>query len=108
MAECAGLRISDILAPVAKILISLDRRLLQRIDGAARTLGLTRSRYLARLAERDLGAARGPGQEPRVRAALRALDRLFAENRTHGDPAAILRRMRDERTSVLARRRRRP
>jgi hypothetical protein len=92
---------------VAKILISLDQRLLRRIDAAARRLGLSRSRYLARLAERDLGAATGPGREPQVRAALHALDRLFAENPTSGDAVAIVRKMRDERTSAVGRRSRR-
>jgi hypothetical protein len=87
---------------MAKILISLDERLLKRIDAAARRLGLSRSRYLARLAQRDVGAERGPGTEPRVRTALRALDRLFAENPTSGDAAAIVRRMRDKRTADLA------
>lgn len=88
---------------MAKILISLDERLLRRIDAAARRLGLSRSGYLARLAERDLGTARGPGQDPSVRAALRSLDRLFAENPTPGDVTAIVRKMRDERGAELAR-----
>ncbi|TMD57461.1 MAG: hypothetical protein E6I87_14705 [Chloroflexi bacterium] len=88
---------------MAKVLISLDTRLLRRIDAAARRLGLTRSRYFARLARRDLGVVEGPGRDPRVRAALRTLDRLFAENPTSGDPATIIRRMRDERGAKIAR-----
>lgn len=89
---------------MAKILISLDGRLLKRIDAAARRLGLSRSGYLARLAEREVGTAEGPGREPRVRAALRALDRLFAENPTGADVATVIRRMRDERSAELGRR----
>jgi predicted nucleic acid-binding protein len=50
-----------------KVLLSIDQKLLERIDRAARQLRLTRSAYLARLAERELGGDRGPGRDPRVR-----------------------------------------
>jgi len=82
---------------VTKILVSMDEKLVANIDRAARRLGLTRSAYLARLAAKDVGAAHGPGQEPQVREALAALDRLFAENPTPGDVTAIIRKMRDSR-----------
>lgn len=75
----------------------MDEKLVARIDRAARRVGLSRSAYLARLAARDVGAAQGPGREPRVREALAALDRLFAENPTPGDVTAIIREMRDSR-----------
>ncbi len=89
---------------MAKILVSIDDRLLKRIDAAVRKLGLSRSAYLARLAERALGTARGPGTDPRVRAALRATDKLFAENPTWGDSTELVRQMRDERGAELGRR----
>jgi len=82
---------------VTKILVSMDEKLVARVDRAARRLGLSRSAYLARLAARDVGAARGPGLEPRAREALAALDKLFAENPTPGNVTAMIREMRDSR-----------
>ncbi len=82
---------------MTKILVSMDEKLVARIDRAARRLGVTRSAYLARLAARDLGADRGPGRDPKVRQALADLDRLFSENATPGDVTAIIREMRDSR-----------
>lgn len=61
---------------MAKVLVSLDERLLRRIDRAAASQGLSRSAYLAQLAERD--TASSTGASPSVRSALRRLDRLFA------------------------------
>ena len=43
-----------------RVLISLDERLLARIDQACARSGMTRSAYLAQLAERDLEAGAGP------------------------------------------------
>src|SRR5438132_1095508 len=44
---------------MSKILVSVDDKLLARIDRAARAAGMSRSAYLAGLAARDLGADRG-------------------------------------------------
>ncbi len=82
---------------MTKILVSMDDKLLGRVDRAARRLGLSRSAYLARLVERDLGTEAGPGSDPAVRRALANIDRLFAENPTPGDPTEIIRKMRDSR-----------
>jgi len=82
---------------MTKILVSMDEKLVARVDRAARRLGLTRSAYLARLAAKDVGAAHGPGRDPRVREALAAIDRLVAENPTPGDVTAFIREMRDSR-----------
>ena len=82
---------------MAKVLVSMDDKLLARLDRAARRLGLSRSAYLARLVTRDLGEDSGPGRDPAVRAALTAIDRLFAENPSPGDPTEIIRKMRDSR-----------
>lgn len=82
---------------MAKILVSMDEKLLARLDRAARRLGLSRSAYLARLVTRDLGEDVGPGRDPAVRKALAAIDRLFAENPSSADPTKIIRKMRDSR-----------
>jgi hypothetical protein len=82
---------------MSKVLVSLDDRLLKRIDRTAKSRGLTRSAYLAELAERDLANAEGPGADPGVRAALRELDRLFAEAGGSGDSTAAIRAARDSR-----------
>ena len=65
--------------PAKRVLISIDERLLARIDEAAMRAGLTRSGYLARLASADLAADGGPGTDPRARAALAALERILGE-----------------------------
>lgn len=59
-----------------RVLISIDERLLARIDEACARIGMKRSTYLAQLAERELHAASGPGATPTARAALDALDAL--------------------------------
>jgi metal-responsive CopG/Arc/MetJ family transcriptional regulator len=82
---------------MAKVLVSMDEKLLARLDRAARRLGLSRSAYLARLVTRDLGEDVGPGRDPAVRKALASIDRLFAENPSSGDPTEIIRKMRDSR-----------
>ena len=80
-----------------KVLVSIEERLLHRIDKAARERGLSRSAYLADLASRDLGLARGPGASRRARGALRRLDRLMARL-PHDDPTAAIRAERDARS----------
>ncbi|HUB98189.1 MAG TPA: type II toxin-antitoxin system HicB family antitoxin [Solirubrobacterales bacterium] len=74
---------------MAKVLVSLDDRLLKRIDRAAKASGESRSAYLARLAEDDAARGRGPGKEPGVRAALRRLERLFADAPATDSTAAV-------------------
>jgi hypothetical protein len=63
--------------PAKRVLISIDERLLDRIDQACARLGTSRSRYLAQLAETDLVAGTGPGADPVARAALATLDELL-------------------------------
>ena len=67
--------------PAKRVLISIDDRLLERIDERADRLGLSRSAYLAQLADADLTGGIGPGADPAVRAALSALDDLLRERR---------------------------
>ncbi len=61
-----------------RVLISIDERLLARIDQECARNGFKRSTYLAQLAERELQAASGPGATPTARAALAALDMLLS------------------------------
>jgi len=65
---------------VAKVLVSFDDALLRRIDRIARGRGLSRSRYLAQLAEQDAARATGPGSMPTARRALAHLDALVARH----------------------------
>jgi len=62
-----------------RVLISVDERLLERIDAAVARRGLTRSGYLAQLASADLEGERGPGFQAPVRSTLRAVDDHFSE-----------------------------
>jgi hypothetical protein len=64
-----------------RVLISIDERLLERIDDACARRGVSRSAYLAQLAGADLVGGTGPGADPTVRAALAALDGLLADAR---------------------------
>ena len=81
---------------MGKVLVSFDDRLLTRIDRVAKGRGLTRSAYLAALAENDLANNQGPGKDPAVRAALRELEQMFADA-PPGDSTAWIRADRDSR-----------
>ena len=62
-----------------RVLISIDERLLARIDDACDRLGMSRSAFLAQSAARDLDGGVGPGADPSVRAALASIDRLLVD-----------------------------
>lgn len=74
---------------VAKVLVSLDDALLRRVDRIAKSRGLSRSAYLAELAERDAARSEGPGTSRAARAALVRLDGLFEEGPAEDSTAAI-------------------
>jgi hypothetical protein len=74
---------------VAKVLLSLSDALLRRIDRMAQSRGLSRSAYLAELAERDAARSVGPGAAPGVQHALERLDHLFARTPADDSTAAI-------------------
>jgi hypothetical protein len=74
---------------MAKVLVSLNDVLLRRIDRTAKSRGLSRSAYLAQLAEEDAGRSAGPGASPDVRRALKRLDELFAGGASEDSTAAI-------------------
>ena len=59
-----------------RVLISIDERLLDRIDEACERLGMTRSAFLAQSASRDLEGGKGPGADPEVHGAMATIDRL--------------------------------
>jgi metal-responsive CopG/Arc/MetJ family transcriptional regulator len=80
---------------MAKILVSMDDKLLARIDKAARALGLTRSAYLSRLAAREVEASLGPGRTAATRDALRRIDELFTTNQHEIDVSTAVRQERD-------------
>ncbi len=82
---------------MAKVLVSFDDRLLARVDREAKRQGLTRSAYLARMAERELGARNGPGRQASVRRAMDRLDALFRANGMSEDPTIAIRAERDAR-----------
>jgi hypothetical protein len=81
---------------VAKVLVSLNDALLRRIDRIAKARGLSRSAYLAELAEQDAVRSVGPGATPTARRALARLDELFAAGAT-GDSTEAIRAERDAR-----------
>lgn len=77
--------------------MSVDERLLSRIDAAARSAGLNRSAYLARLAERELGEDRGSGVSRRAQLAVARLHGLFDAWPGDEDATAAIRGDRDAR-----------
>ena len=81
---------------MAKVLVSLNEALLRRVDRIAKTRGLSRSAYLAELAERDAARLEGPGSSRTARRALATLDNLFAGGPTD-DSTAVIRAERDVR-----------
>ena len=84
---------------MTKILVSVNEKLLARLDRAAKRAGLSRSAYLARLVARDLDSELGPGADPDVQKALADMQRLFRENPPPPDFdwTRAIRKMRDAR-----------
>jgi metal-responsive CopG/Arc/MetJ family transcriptional regulator len=62
-----------------RVLISIDERLLSRIDQAVTRRGLTRSGYLAQLAAADLESESGRGRRPGSVGAVDRIGELFEE-----------------------------
>jgi metal-responsive CopG/Arc/MetJ family transcriptional regulator len=74
---------------MVKVLVSLDDALLRRVDRLAKARGLSRSAYLAELAQRDVMRTEGPGTSRTVRQALARLDALFAAAPDEDSTSAI-------------------
>jgi len=81
---------------MVKVLVSLNDSLLRRIDRVAKARGLSRSAYLAELAEHDAARKLGAGTTPVARRALARLDEIFA-NSGGVDSTAAVRAERDAR-----------
>jgi metal-responsive CopG/Arc/MetJ family transcriptional regulator len=63
--------------PAKRVLISVDERILARIDDAARRNGMTRSGFLAQAAMTQIEGGTGSG--PNATSALRALADIAKE-----------------------------
>ena len=74
---------------MAKVLVSLNDALLRQVDRLAKARGLSRSAYLAELAQRDVMRTEGPGTSRTARLALARLDALFAAAPVEDSTAAI-------------------
>lgn len=74
---------------MAKVLVSLNDALLRRVDRIAKARGLSRSAYLAALAEHDVARSDGPGASRTAQRALARLDRLFAGGAAEESTVAI-------------------
>lgn len=81
---------------MAKVLVSIDDKVLARIDREVKARGTTRSAYIQGLAERAM-ERRGPGRDPKVRHAIQRLQELFAKYPSTEDPVAALRAEREAR-----------
>jgi len=79
---------------MVKVLVSIDERLLERLDGAARERGLTRSALISELASKGLGEVKGPGANPAVHKAIREIQELFRDS-PPGDSTEWIRQDRD-------------
>jgi metal-responsive CopG/Arc/MetJ family transcriptional regulator len=73
---------------MAKVLVSLNDALLRRVDRTAKARGLSRSAYLAGLAEHDTTRS-APGASRAARRALSRLDQLFADGSAEDSTIAI-------------------
>ena len=86
---------------MAKVLVSIDDRLLQRLDAEAKSRGVSRSALISELTAKGLGEWVSPWTRPEVQAAMARLDELFRKaERNEGfmeDSTITIRRMRDER-----------
>jgi hypothetical protein len=82
---------------VVKILVSLDERLLERLDAEAASLGISRSALIGRMAAAALGEPVGPGAGPEARAALDRLKALFHDVHDPVDSTQVIRELRDSR-----------
>jgi metal-responsive CopG/Arc/MetJ family transcriptional regulator len=81
---------------MAKVLVSLEDALLRQIDRVARARGLSRSAYLAEIADRDVAQALGRGKTPDARRALARIETLVGRSPA-GESTELIRAERDAR-----------
>ena len=80
------------------MLLSIDDRLLRRIDRAAKARGLSRSAYLSSLADDDLRGEKGRGATKGARDAMQRIDALVQQHGARGEDSTVaIRSMRDAR-----------
>lgn len=79
-----------------KVLVSLDPRVVERMDKEAAARGVSRSALLEELAANGLGVPMGPGARPEVQRALKRLAEMFKDV-DPSDATAWLRGDRDSR-----------
>ena len=79
---------------MAKILVSLDERLLEKLDHEARDRRMSRSALIAELTTQGLGETKGPGANPEVHEAIARLRELI-KNAPPGDATEWIRQDRD-------------
>jgi metal-responsive CopG/Arc/MetJ family transcriptional regulator len=79
---------------MAKVLVSLDDNLLERLDKAASERRVSRSALIAELTAKGLGERIGPGADPRVHEAIRRM-RELVKNAPPGDSTEWIRHDRD-------------
>jgi len=89
-----GVGISGYTAAMTKVLVSLDKKLLERLDQEAAQRRVSRSALIAELAAKGLGEHIGPGAHPEVREALRRLQEL-GRKAPPGDSTVWIREDRD-------------
>lgn len=83
---------------MAKVLVSIDDRLLARLDAEAKSRGVSRSALISELAAKGLGEWVSPWTRPEVQAAMARLDELFRTAPTIPEDSTVtIRKMRDER-----------
>lgn len=80
------------------MLVSIDDRLLKRLDAEAKSRGVSRSALIAELTAKGLGEWVSPWTRPEVHAAMDRLEELFRTSPTIPEDSTVtIRRMRDER-----------
>jgi sugar (pentulose or hexulose) kinase len=82
---------------MAKILISIDDRLLEPLDKEAAARGISRSALIAQLTATVLGEPIGPDPNPEAHAALDRLKELFRGDHDNVDSTQVIREMRESR-----------
>lgn len=82
--------------PVAKVMISIPDKLLERVDSRAKALGESRSGFLQRLAEHEIEEDARRRQKE-VKRLMREIESTFTDDEPHFDVAQLIREDRDSR-----------
>jgi hypothetical protein len=82
--------------PVAKVMISIPDKLLERLDLRAKEVGNSRSGLLQRLAEREL-EDQEQGRRQEVKRLMAEIESTFTDDEPYFDVAQLIREDRDSR-----------